>query len=50
MDDKKKPKNEPNLEKAAVLLMAALQWAESPEGQAAILKTKSERSEKKKGK
>lgn len=50
MDDKKKPKNDIDLEKAAALLMTALQWAESPEGQAAILKTQSERSEKKKGK
>lgn len=38
MDDKKKPKNEPNLEKAAALLMAALAWSESHEGQAAMLK------------
>ena len=38
MDDKKKPKNEPNLEKAAAVLMAALAWSESHEGQAAMLK------------
>ena len=32
------PKNDPDLEKAAALLMAALAWSESPKGQAAMLK------------
>ena len=36
--NKQTPKNDPDLEKAAALLMAALAWSESHEGQAAMLK------------